>query len=274
MNMLCCPKCKEELVSNGSSFICQNNHCYDISKSGYVNLLLSNQMNAKIPGDNKLMVNARRDFLNKGYYAKLLNTVCSAVKKYAVSDVNIIDAGCGEGYYTDGIYEFVKSLSPEILGIDISKNALDSASKRSKGKESLKYAVASVFHIPVKDECADMAVTLFAPFCREEMLRILKYSGILMMVIPAKDHLWEMKKAIYDEPYKNEEKDFKIEGFKLLEKINCTDRIYIDNNQDIVNLFSMTPYYYKTSVEGSRRISELKTLETQLDFDILIYSKL
>ena len=61
---LVCPKCKKELQLNNRTFKCQNNHSFDLSKEGYVNLLL-NKVDA---GDNKEMVNARSDFLNKGYY--------------------------------------------------------------------------------------------------------------------------------------------------------------------------------------------------------------
>ena len=274
MNSMYCPKCKKPLKRVNSSYICENKHCYDIAKSGYVNLLLPNQMNAKLPGDNKLMVRARRDFLNKGYYKKLLGELCSSVRKYAVKGGTIIDAGCGEGYYTDGIYDAVKDLGAEVLGVDISKTALEYAGKRSKDKENLNYAVASVFHIPTADKKADMFVTLFAPFCQEETLRVLKKSGILIMVIPAEKHLWELKSAIYDNPYLNEEKDYALNGFELLEVVNCNDTITMDNNEDIMNLFSMTPYYYKTSKEGSKRVAELKALTTQIDFDILIYRKL
>ena len=70
-NGFICPKCKAPLTVSGGSLRCPDGHCYDISSGGYVNLLLSNMMNSKLPGDNKLMVNARRAFLNKGFYRPL-----------------------------------------------------------------------------------------------------------------------------------------------------------------------------------------------------------
>lgn len=52
--MFICPVCKNELNKTGKSFICSNGHCFDMAKSGYVNLLLkSTGVNH---GDNKLMV--------------------------------------------------------------------------------------------------------------------------------------------------------------------------------------------------------------------------
>ncbi len=40
-----CPICNESLVENKTKrlFCCANNHSYDISKKGYVNLLISNK---------------------------------------------------------------------------------------------------------------------------------------------------------------------------------------------------------------------------------------
>lgn len=70
--MLICPKCGEQLTDDGRSLVCPNRHCYDKAKSGYVNLLPANQMRSKLPGDNKLMVQSRRNFLDKGITAYLL----------------------------------------------------------------------------------------------------------------------------------------------------------------------------------------------------------
>jgi len=44
--------------------LCENRHCFDIAKSGYVNLILSNK---SLHGDDKEMITARRTFLNSRY---------------------------------------------------------------------------------------------------------------------------------------------------------------------------------------------------------------
>ena len=33
----------------------------------------------------------------------------------------------------------------------------------------------------------------------------------------------------------------------------------------------MTPYYYKTSEEGHKRLESLESLETVIEFEILVY---
>ena len=118
-----------------------------------------------------------------------------------------------------------------------------------------------------------MLTTLFAPWCGEEFLRVLKPNGTLIMVIPAERHLWQLKAAVYDDPYLNEPKESEPDGFTLLENLPVSSKILLDNNEDIQNLFSMTPYYYKTSEEGHRRVEALSRLETEIAFEILIYKK-
>lgn len=268
-----CPKCGGALHRDSGSFRCPENHVYDTARSGYVNLLLVQQMNTKLPGDNKLMVNARKSFLNKGYYDILINAFSDSVKKYSVKNGVVLDAGCGEGIYT--VCAAKKAPDMFFMGTDISKTAADAAAKRAKseGVTNVLFSVSSVFHLPVMSCSCDMLTTLFAPWCGEEFLRVLKPNGTLIMVIPAERHLWQLKSAIYDDPYLNEPKEDVPDGFNLLEKLTVSSKILLDNNEDIRNLFSMTPYYYKTSEEGHRRVESLSQLETEIAFEILIYKK-
>ncbi|MBR6242755.1 MAG: methyltransferase domain-containing protein [Ruminococcus sp.] len=268
MGILICPVCGEKLDISGNSYSCCKGHCFDAAKSGYVNLLLSKHMGKTVHGDNKLMVQARRDFLEKGYYSRLSELLCRTVKKYFHGGT-ILDAGCGEGYYTSAI-KAAAGERADIYGIDISKTAVDMAAKRNK---DITYATASVFHIPAADRSCDMLVTLFAPYCGEEFGRVLKDGGIMIMVIPSELHLWEMKQAIYDTPYKNEVKPYELEGFSLCGKQKLRYTIDLDNAADIQSLFSMTPYYYKTGREQQERLSALEKLTTTVDFEVLTYRK-
>ncbi|MBQ8012061.1 MAG: hypothetical protein IJ265_10940 [Oscillospiraceae bacterium] len=99
-----CPVCGMPLHPAGKSLKCEKNHCFDRSRSGYVHLLPSSRQNAKLPGDNPEMVRARRNFLSKGYYAHLMETVCRAVQQYLPEQGVLLDAGCGGvrcGYFQD-----------------------------------------------------------------------------------------------------------------------------------------------------------------------------
>lgn len=274
MSRLKCPVCGEKLDNNKKSYVCPKGHSFDISSKGYVNLLLSSQMNAKLPGDNKMMVSARADFLSKGYYSHLADEV-SSVAADSFSGGVILDAGCGEGYYTEKIYNALtkKSVSFDMIGIDISKFACARAARRFREADNCEIAAASIFHLPVEDDSCSCIVTMFAPFCREEFFRVLKSGGSLIMAIPAEEHLINLKSAVYDEPYKNHTADYYVEGFDFLGSRRVSREIFIDDPVDIQSLFSMTPYYYKTGREGHERLEKLTSLRDMADFEVLVYRK-
>ena len=272
MSVFICPICGKELIENSKSLCCANNHNFDIAKSGYVNLLMSNQISAKHHGDDKLMVRSRQSFLNKGYYNVILESVINTVNKYVKSGIRIIDVGCGECYYTSNIYEFLKKnqIATQMIGIDISKDALVAGAKRNS---EIKLAVASIFRIPVMDNSCDMLFNFFAPNSPEEFNRIIKKEGIIIRIIPLEKHLWSLKKAVYDNPYENEVVSETLLGCKLLEKKEIKRKIKISCNQDIINSFRMTPYYYKTSIKDQKKVEFLDELETEIEIGILIYRK-
>lgn len=271
-SLFVCPVCGNPLIANGKNYKCEKNHSFDEAKSGYINLLTSDKMNSKNPGDNKQMVGARSNFLDKGYYSHLREALSQAVIEVAENDNILLDAGCGEGYYTSGIFEEVQKngVKLNVAGIDISKFATDKAAKRCKQAE---FAVGSVFHIPFADKSCDILLNVFAPFCHEEYMRIIKDGGYMIMVIPDKLHLWELKKAVYENPYENNPKQDEIEGFEFVKKLSARRNIFLESNEDIVNLFAMTPYFYNTKPEDLEKLSAYKTLETQTEFEVLIYRK-
>ena len=271
MNTFVCPVCGTPFVKDAHTYQCSKGHSFDIAKSGYVNLLISK--NSLAPGDNKLMVDARQAFLEKGYYKPLSDEVSRLVEKYlSGKDAVLLDAGCGEGYYTSRVQRHLltRGYTAAFMGIDISKTALNKAAKRDK---DIDYAVASIFHIPVQEHSCDMFLNLFAPFCEEEILRILKESGIMIMVIPGQNHLWELKEFIYDTPYKNHVKEYGLPGFVLKEHQHLSYLLELASQQDVDNLFKMTPYYYKTAVENYNRILSLQSFCTQAEFELLVYQR-
>lgn len=265
-----CPICHTALESEEKSLKCLNRHNIDKAKSGYVNLLMSQQTKKKRHGDDKFMVVARKEFLESGYYNILLEKLKVVVSQYAKDQDVILDAGCGEGWYTDHLFKHLtqQALQIKMLGIDISKCAVDYAAKRNK---DLQLAVASIVNLPVADDSCDMIISIFAPFSSEECQRALKQQGLLIKVIPLQKHLWSLKQAVYDVPYENVIENLEIEGFDLIEKVEIKEMIHLPNNHDIMSLFAMTPYYYKTGREDQLKIQKVETLDTEIEFAILVY---
>lgn len=272
MSLFICPVCKEKLIRENRSLICQNNHCFDISKQGYVNLLQSQKNSLKRHGDDKLMVMARKEFLEKGYYKPLLKKTYEIVDNHIKNDIRILDAGCGECYYTANILNYIKGqgYNASVCGVDIAKDVMICASHRSK---DIEIAVASVFDIPVADNSFDIIFNFFAPTAEKEYTRILSQDGILVRAVPLKYHLWELKCSIYDTPYENDEIDTALDGLQLIEQYEIKDVITIESNEDIQNLFKMTPYYYKTSRKDQEKLETINSLTTKIEFGIFVYKK-
>ncbi|MEG2118017.1 MAG: methyltransferase, partial [Clostridia bacterium] len=78
--------------------------------------------------------------------------------------------------------------------------------------------------------------------------------------------------AVYETPYENSSIQRDVEGFSVVEHIEIRKQILLEKTIDIVNLFSMTPYFFKTSKPDFEKLQALKTLETQTEFCISIYT--
>lgn len=271
MSLFICPYCKKSLTEEQNRYVCENSHSFDKAKEGYVHLLPVNKMHSKIPGDTKEMVDSRHRFLQSGLYNIFSEKLNEIVLRYAGKNSIIIDAGCGEGYYTKRLSEALFSYDDiSIAGFDISKFAVRYASKNDRRNE---YAVASIFDIPVKDEKADIIVNIFAPIVEKEFFRILKKGGVLIIAVPSEDHLFGLKEIAYENPYKNEVKNTEYQGFELKERIPVRGEINTEDSSLISDLFNMTPYYLKTGTEGKEKIGKCGKLSTKIGFDFLIYEK-
>lgn len=266
-SIISCPVCGRGLGKFENCFKCENGHSFDLAKEGYVNLLSGAHKQGELIGDNKTMASSRRDFLNKGYFSSLSKAVLNELQLTEKENPNVLDICCGEGYYSNYI---TQRYNCRIYGFDISKNMIRLAAKR---KINAEFFVANLSHIPVFDSSVDFAFHLFAPFHAGEFARVLKDDGILVTAYPGENHLWELKEAIYDVPYKNDEKMPEHGTFELLKTVKVKEKIFLDSNADIISLFKMTPYYYHTSKEGIERAERLEKLETQLEFVLAVFRK-
>lgn len=271
-SLFTCPICGSRLVREEIKYCCQNGHSYDRAAEGYVHLLPANRKHSKLPGDDKKMVRARHRFLSAGYYAPLRHTLENLCINYSSDNLAFLDSGCGEGYYSSGIIETLigTGINLSAAGIDISKEAVRLASKSIKSAE---FAVASAYHLPLRNSSVDLVLNCFSPLCESEFLRVLRKKGKFIYVVPAPRHLWELKCAIYDEPYENEHLSTSYDGFSLLESREVYTRINLEDKQTIMDLFTMTPYFWKTPRDGVEKLKALEFLETEVSFNVHVYEK-
>ncbi|MBO5305414.1 MAG: methyltransferase domain-containing protein [Clostridia bacterium] len=263
-----CPICKAALDfgNDGKSLICHGDgkkHCYDFSSSGYINFAPPAQSHS---GDSKEAVRARTGFLNGGFYAPIRDAVKSAVKQYA--NGLVIDAGCGEGYYSASLAE-----SADVIGFDLSKFGVETAAKRTKGSDNAFFGVAGIYDMPLADGGADGVVSIFAPCATEEFRRVLKKDGVLIVACAGKNHLLGLKKAIYDTTYENTEREDMPSDMELIFENNVSYEMKIEEAETITDLFYMTPYYYRTGERDMEKLKALDHLITPVDVLVRVYRK-
>ena len=272
MTLFTCPICAAPLERQEGRYLCPNRHSYDRSREGYVHLLPANMKHSKDPGDDKAMAAARTKFLDGGWYAHLRQALIDLALAHLPKGGALLDAGCGEGYYTAAIAQALEEAGREvrIAGVDLSKHALKKAAKRVKTAE---FAVGSVYHLPLADTSADMVLDCFSPLAIDEFHRVLKKDGVFCYVVPAAAHLYEMKEVLYDAPYRNAEEDVPYEGFASLGVIDVSREVMLPDSETIMALFGMTPYAWKTPREGVERLREKTELTVTAAFRIHVFRK-
>ncbi len=270
-DLFICPHCGERLSAEGKSYFCPARHTFDIAKQGYVNLL-SGHATSGDHGDNKLMIAARRSFLGAGYYASLQRTLAALAVRYAKDRAKILDAGCGECTYTDGIERALRDtrVGCQVLGIDISKEALILGARKNP---QLSLAVGTLYHLPLADGSIHLLFDVFAPFCEDEYARVLRSGGIMVMVIPGARHLFGLKRVLYEKPYENEVANTALARFTLLEEIRIEEQITVRTAEDLLNLLTMTPYFYRTDPAAKANLGTHAPLQTEISFHVLVYRR-
>ena len=271
-SLFLCPVCGKALDRQETGYRCPGGHSFDKAAAGYVHLLPANKKHAKDPGDDKGMAAARNRFLSGGWYAPLRDRLAELALRYTPDRCVVLDAGCGEGYYTAGVYAALKKAGKQVklAGVDLSKHALKKAAKREKDGE---FAVASVYGLPVADRCVHLLLNCFSPLALEEFLRVLRPGGVYFYVVPGARHLWELKEVLYDDPYPNTEKLTPYPGLTYQEVAEVDEVLRLPDQQTISDLFQMTPYFWKTPKRGAERLAALEELEVTASFRIHVFRK-
>ena len=262
-----CPICNSPFETDACGTAkCQNRHSFDKSREGYYNLLVG--ASGGTHGDNREMLLARRRFLDTDAYLPLASELAELLFAHTENGADILDMGCGEGYYTRIVSE--KNAESSVAAFDISKDAVKLAAKRAKRAS---FAVASSYKIPAANESFDAVYNVFSPLALDEVRRVLKTDGVFIAVIPGEEHLFELKAEVYDKPYKNAPENEELAGFSLLERKTLS---YGKNfsGDEVRDLFMMTPYAYRTAPHERKRLDEIEELFVGMRFIILVYRKL
>ena len=250
---LICPICGEKLNIRERQYLCPHNHSFDMARQGYVNLLTVQQKHSLNPGDTRAQVLSRREFLEAGFYTPIAEALIAEAKNLGISG-QILDVGCGEGYYSSRLAD---ALDSPLTGLDISKEAVRCAAAKYKGKQWL---CATAAHIPVEDSSVDLLTSLFALTLPQEFARVLREGGYYFQVLAAEDHLLGLKRIIYDQlNFKEKNTVPELPGFVLVKSLPIRFS-FTAEGQQIRNLFSMTPHVFRIGKAGAERLANTDTL--------------
>ena len=266
MSVLMCPVCREALNLVANSWQCEKGHHYDVAKQGYVNLHVVQHKHSKTPGDTPESVLARREFLQAGFYQPLQQVMVELLQQ--LKPKAVLDIGCGEGYYTHAMQPWTK----HCVGVDIAKTAVQRAAKLNS---RVVWVVGTGAILPVQDHSIDVCTSLFSPIPQQEITRVLRDEGYLIIATPAPRHLYALREALFEqvnlhEPQKFVEQldtEFELKQEQLVEAPLLLDQ------QALKNLIAMTPYAYKANPERRKAIEQQQYFAVTAAFQIYVFQK-
>jgi len=273
---LACPIDGSKLVSDNKQWVCPNGHSFDIARQGHVNLLPVQHKRSKHPGDSKEMVVARTHFLDAGIYQPLAQKISGHVHTLMVDSDTfcLLDAGCGEGYYFNHLYQSLSTSSKDsnlsFIGLDISKQAILQASKRNK---NITWIVGTNRQPPIVETSVDIILCVFGFVNFEGFAKILKPGGRVVLVDPGVDHLKELRELIYKKVKHSESTDIDTEQFSITDSQSYKFKTGNIDNEMINDLLTMTPHLFRASKEGKAAASELTELDLTVDVVIRTLTK-
>jgi len=265
--ILACPLCKGPLSAIQNSLVCPQKHCFDRAKQGYWNLLAVQQKKSIDPGDNPVMVNARSQFLDLNHYRPLADSIHELLQQYTqgLASAQILDMGCGEGYYTN---LWQRALTThQFIGLDISKHAVKAATRRNK---DISWLVASGANMPVADHSLDVLSVLFSRLMPAPFAKALKDNALLILVWPTGDHLAQLKQHMYkDVKESSYDPAAELEPlFSIKSQQTLSFDFSLDSAEHLQTLLLMTPHGQRINDETKAEL--INKLPMTLSFSVNI----
>ncbi|MBV7300141.1 23S rRNA (guanine(745)-N(1))-methyltransferase [Enterovibrio paralichthyis] len=270
MSSYLCPLCQQPLSLQSRTYKCASNHQFDLAKEGYVNLLPVQHKRSKDPGDNKEMMQARRQFLDGGHYQPMRDAVSELLTSLLAdkADAQLLDIGCGEGYYTSFFAD--ELASTKVFGLDISKVMIRYGAKRYPNVDFL---VASSQRLPFADQQLDGVVRIYAPCNGDELARAVKDNGVVVTVTPGPRHLYQLKAGIYDEVKLHDVPVEDLPGFTLETEQTVAYPMTL-NSADATTLLQMTPFAWRAPESLRQALKDAEQFECEADFTLRVYRKI
>ena len=259
-----CPICQENLDLVENSLKCNNRHSFDLAKFGYVNLAPQVKQSANYDKEN---FQNRQQILEAGFYQAILETI-SDLLATNLSAKTVLDIGCGEGFYSRKLQE--SHSDKTFYAFDISKDSVQIAAK-SEPNWAVNWFVGDLARLPIKDASMDILLDIFSPANYGEFRRVLSKDGILIKVIPTKNHLKEIRQKVQDQltnkDYSNQDiKNHFQDHFTILSSQTASLTKPITAEQ-LQALLSMTPLLFHVN---QSKIDWSDLTEITIEAEILV----
>lgn len=189
---LACPHCGLALTMSGPSLRCDAGHAFDIARQGYVSLLPGDARTGS--ADTAEMVRARQELLEDGHFAAVVEAVAGRAASLVGPDEQgcVVDVGAGTGHYLRAV---LRRLPRAIgLALDLSKHAARRAARADKRVGAV--VCDAWARLPIRDAATALALSVFAPRNADELWRVLRPGGGLLVVTPTQSHLAELRKPL------------------------------------------------------------------------------
>lgn len=273
-----CPLCQQTLLAEPTRWLCPQGHSFDRARQGYTHLLPVQHKRSRQPGDDAQMVAARGRFLSTGYYRafadKLAQMLITHCRQAGLAQVNILDAGCGEGYYTVTLAQALReaAIDAHICAVDISKFALRAAARRSS---AIDWFVASSAAPPPQPAQIDIVISLFAPLFGEAFAGILKPQGVVLAAGAGAQHLMSLRQLLYREVKTDcfDPASALAPQFRCIEQQQLCCDIALPDTQTIADLLAMTPHYWRATAAQKQALLAQNQLDTQLDIWLSLFAR-
>jgi len=275
IDVFICPVCGEAMgLDDNKSLICSNRHCFDISKRGYINLLLNSPKSQY----DKELFQARNAICEMGFFNPLTQSIVllagKNISKIKSQSIRILDAGCGEGFHLSEIIGGLintTGLNIQGVGIDISKEGVQIASKNHK---DIIWCVANLAKIPFADRRFDIVLNILSPSNYSEFGRIICNDGMLIKVVPGSDYLKELRQTFYENTDKKTYSSERVvehfsKNFDIVDTKKLKYSVKI-NKDELKHLIRMTPLSWGVTNETIDRAFKKGIDCVTADFTIMI----
>jgi len=265
-----CPVCSNRMeLVDYSRLVCTENHSFDLSKQGYVNLAPQ----AHATKYDKSLFAARKEVIDGGFFNPVLDYVTNLVSSQLGDQQQsaIMDAGCGEGSHLNKI---LSQLTENVtgVGIDLAKEGIVAAAKEHPGAI---WSVADLANCPFQDEQFDVILNILSPANFSEFTRLLKPGGLFVKVVPKSNYLKELREIFYDEPERDKETnpvERVADHFEAVTTERITYEFSLENGL-LAPLIRMTPLTWGASEEKIAEAHQRNMSSITIDFNVIMGRK-